>query len=396
MIKKPFSLFSITVFAFILALISALTATKQSLAQTVPNEEPTVVAPSPQSIEQWRNAVSNTDFSGLVLVAHKGEALFQFKFGLANREKGIPFAQDTVFDIGSVTKQFTATAIIKLSQEGALSVEDPITRFFEKVPNDKKHITLHHLLTHSSGLPHGFGLYQTVTSKQLIEEAMSAELKFTPGTQYSYSNAGYSLLGIIIEKVSGVPYEAYLQKNIFTPAGLRNTGYQLIEPHPDKLSVHYGRDPNWLQRLLIVKPQSRSVGHSLQHQMNNPGPRWYLQGGGGLMSTTYDMLRWYQTLRTHNPVILNRTSWDRLFNQYISEGDDKNESFYGYGWRVAKDKRGRAQISHSGSNGYNLTEFTYYPKQDVFIFKTTNNWDDSPVALINQFDDIAIHQIMSR
>ncbi len=346
-------------------------------------------------LAQWQAAVSQSDFSGLVMVAHKGEAVFQYKFGLANREQNIPFSQNTVFDIGSITKQFTATAIIQLSEAGKLSVQDRITRFFPNVPSDKQNITLHHLLTHSSGLPHGFGLYQKVTRAEFIKTAMAAPLKFEPGAQYSYSNAGYSLLAAVIEQVSGQGYEHYLQTHIFHPAGLNDTGYQRVERRPENIAVHYGRDPNWFQRLLIVKAQSRSVGHSLAHQYRDPGPRWYLLGGGGMLSTTYDMLRWYQTIRTKNPTIMKRTSWNRLFNQYVAE-NDKKEAFYGYGWRVSKDDMGRSVVSHNGSNGYNLTEFTYYPKLDMFVFKTTNNWDDSPEALINQFDHIAIKEIIHR
>ncbi|MCY7294177.1 serine hydrolase domain-containing protein [Alteromonas sp. a30] len=361
------------------------------------SQESNALQTSPQNIKQWQTAVEASAFSGLVLVAHKGEALFQYKFGLANREENIPFSQESIFDIGSITKQFTATAIMQLSEAGKLSVQEPITRFFKNVPVDKQNITLHHLLTHSSGLPQGFGLYQKVDKHAFLQEVMSAELIAAPGTEYHYSNVGYNLLASIIESVTGQNQEEYVLKNILYPAGLSETGYQLVEREPARLVINYGRDPNWLQRLFMLTADSQSVGHSLQHHHRDPGPRWYIHGAGGFLSTTYDMLRWYQTLRTRPENILQKASWDKLFTPYIAEQNKNTEkltSHYGYGWSIDRDEHGNERISHSGSNGYNLSEFTYYPTLDVFIFKTTNNWDDSPEDLIKQFDALILEQIL--
>ena len=347
-------------------------------------------AQSPESIEAWQEQVSQSDFSGTVIAAHKGELIYQQQFGIANREQNTPFSPGTVFDIGSISKQFTAAAILKLAEQQKLSVDDPITKYFEGVPKDKQAITIHHLMFHASGLPQGFGLYEKIDKAAFVKQAMKVKLDFVPGERYQYSNTGYSLLGVIIEEVVGQGYETFILDNIVKPAGLYQTGYRLVERQAENLAVAYGRDPNPLQRLFSMQAKSRSVGHSLQHQYDDPGPRWYMQGGGGFLSTTQDMFKWYLTLRTG--AILQTDSWQQVFTPHVAENQEAT-SHYGYGWSIGEDKKGNKRIAHNGSNGYTFADFKYYPELDVLVFYATNNRDDSPEALMSQLDAIIINQV---
>jgi CubicO group peptidase (beta-lactamase class C family) len=163
-----------------------------------------------------------------VLVARDGEVLLHRGYGMADAEAGVPNGPETVYDIGSITKPVTALAILALEEEGRLRTTDPITRFFPEVPEDKRGITLHHLLTHSAGLIGDLGGdYEAMPRDTLVRRALASGLRWAPGTRYAYSNLGYSLLGAVVEIASGEPYEQYLRDRILLPAGMERTGYVL-------------------------------------------------------------------------------------------------------------------------------------------------------------------------
>ncbi|AUD77748.1 serine hydrolase [Kangiella profundi] len=346
-----------------------------------------------KSLLEWQQEVEQSNFSGNVLAILNGQLIYSKSFGLANREKKIPFNENTVFDIGSITKQFTATAIMKLVEEGKLSLGDTLDAHFENVPNDKKNITLHHLLTHTSGFTHGFGLYDVVEKYGLINEAFDSKLVAKPGDKYHYSNVGYSLLAIIIEKETNKSWEEYIDEKILQPAGLNKTGYKLVKRNESNLAVNYGRDPNAFQRLFGITAASESVGHSLQHQYNEPGPRWYMEGAGGFLSTIGDMSKWYLALGSEK--ILSQKSWKTIFTPYITENEDKT-SYYGYGWAIGTNEAGHKRISHDGSNGYTLADFKFFPDKKVFIFMATNNRDDMPNELINKLELIILDEVVTK
>jgi CubicO group peptidase (beta-lactamase class C family) len=346
-----------------------------------------------QTLEQWHKKINESDFSGVILAAHNKNIIFQKSFGFANRESQIPFGQNTIFDIGSITKQFTAAAIVKLTGENKISLEDTLSVFFDNVPEDKKVITLHHLLTHSAGFPHAFGLYPKVESKKFIAQALNVELSAIPGDKYSYSNVGYSLLALVIEKVTGDNYEKYIRDNLLIPSGLEETGYTSITRNSKRLAISYGRDPNAFQRFFSITATSEPVGHSLQHQYDDPGPRWYMEGAGGFLSTIDDMYKWYLALRSG--YILNKESWTKIFTPHIAE-NKRGTSHYGYGWALDKDKDGNSRVSHDGSNGYTYAVFKYLPEMDVFIFIATNNRDDYPSDLIENFDSIFVDVVANK
>lgn len=347
-------------------------------------------AQSDITLKEWQFQVEESNFSGIFFVAHKGEEVFKKAFGMANRKLNIPFNENTVFDIGSITKQFTAAAIVKLAEEDKVSLQDPLSNFFDDVPSDKHIITLHNLLTHSAGFPHGFGLYNVVEKEDFIQEALAAELLFSPGDKYHYSNVGYSLLAVVIEKITGMDWEHYINQNLLKPAGLHNSGYLILERLPKNLAINYGRDPNAFQRFFSLTAASKSVGHSLQHQYDEPGPRWYMEGAGGFLSTIGDMNQWYLALRSGG--VLDERSWKAIFKPYIAENENAT-SYYGYGWALDENKDGHKRIFHDGSNGYSYAVFKYLPDDDVFIFIATNNRDDMPNELFSKLEHIVLDTV---
>src|SRR5262245_51416134 len=190
--------------------------------------------------------LSASGFTGNALVAKSGRIVLAKGYGLADREKGIPFARDTAVSIGSITKQFTAAAILALEDDGKLKVEDPISKFFPKAPEDKKGITLHQLLTHTAGLESDFaGDYEPVDRDTYVARILGSRLRSKPGTVHYYANSGYSLLGAIVEIASGKGYETYLNERLFARAGMRETGYRIPKWPADRVPVGYKGKERW-------------------------------------------------------------------------------------------------------------------------------------------------------
>jgi CubicO group peptidase (beta-lactamase class C family) len=340
------------------------------------------------SFKDWRNIVIKSDFSGLVLVAAEKKVLFKEVFGLANREENIPFSEDTIFDIGSLTKQFTATAILKLQESNKLSVNDPLFKFFDNVPEDKKKITVHHLLTHTAGFIANRGggtssnLYDVVTKTELIESALKSKLLTLPGEEYNYSNIGYNLLAIIIEKITADNYETFYYENLFEPAGLTETGYRLPKRPANRVAINYGADQTVYQRLLSLEAKSLPVGSPFQHLKFKEGPRFNIEGAGGMSSTVGDLFRWYMALNSN--LILSDKSKNQLFLPHNESLEKKSKSHYGYGWDIKYTDRGTLHAQHNGSNGYSFAEMHYFVDENIFIVLATNDRDVYPQVVMDE------------
>ncbi len=302
-------------------------------------------------------------FSGVVLVAVSGEPVLAQGYGLADRERGIPWSPATVSCLGSITKQFTAAAILNLEEQGRLSVSDPITKYFADVPGDKTAITLHQLLTHSSGIEdlEGRDDYDPIGRDEFIRLALKQPLGAAPGTRYSYSNAGYSLLGAIIEKLTGGSYEQYLRRTFFLPLGMYETGYVLPAWGESRLAQGYRAGELW--------------GTVLGHPMDTDGPYWVLRANGGIHSTCYDMLRWARALMDGR--VLKPASMEKLWAPHVPEGGG---SSYGYGWSVRTLSGDIKIVTHNGSNGIFFADFAIVPKAGLVIFMQTNVAADLPGA----------------
>lgn len=300
-------------------------------------------------------------FAGAVLIARNGEIILNKGYGLADREKQIPNTPTTIFSTGSVTKQFTATAILKLVEFNKLKLTDPISTFFEEVPNDKKEITIHQLLTHTAGLVDviGDGDFDYIPTHDFFKELFDTKLRNVPGERHRYSNAGYSILARIIEIVSEQEYEDFLQQHIFKPAGMQQTGYLL--PQWDSKTLAHG-----YYRGVI------DVGTMISRFKKAGDISWVLKGNGGIQSTQEDMFNWYKALKSNT--VLSKSSTELLTTSYVQEQPGSDESFYAYGWAIFNSNRNTKIVTHNGSNGIFFHEFMWLPEEDVVIIFSTNGY----------------------
>jgi CubicO group peptidase (beta-lactamase class C family) len=293
-----------------------------------------------KTIDDYLMRLQGFGFSGAVLVAQNGRVLFRNAYGAADRDRAVPFRTNTIFDVGSVTKQFTASAILLLEAEDKLAVTDSIGKFFDHVPPDKAGITIHQLLTHTSGLPLDFGGdYDPVSRQQLVDTALRTPLARPPGTRHAYSNAGYALLAAIVELVSGQSFEAFLTARMFRPAGMRSTGYFLPAGMHSRMAVGYKGDTAW--------------GIGTDRAAKTGGDFWNLIGNGGVHSTVEDLNRWMVALERGH--ILPGPALNKLWEPKVlvrtNYADTGAALYYAYGWYVLKSPAGKTMVWHLGGNG---------------------------------------------
>lgn len=311
--------------------------------------------------------VEDQQFSGSVLIARAGKVLFSKGYSMADWDQHVPNTPQTEFRIGSLTKQFTAMAILLLQERGKLHVQDHICLYVPQCPAAWQPITIYHLLTHTSGIPnytpHSYiDFTQPVSPAQLIAHFKDQPLAFQPGTQYSYSNSGYDVLGYIIERVTGEPYALFLQHTIFTPLQMRNTGYDQNYPPLPEHATGY-QDWQYVPFAEIVKAQYFDVS-------------WYF-AAGGLYSTVEDLYRWAQALSM--PVLVSQQSLDAMFTPHISicpsagcPGPFVSEG-YGYGWVIATEKAPYRQVIwHNGSVSGFIAYLGLYPASKTTIIVLSN------------------------
>jgi len=303
------------------------------------------------------NGIAN-GFSGAILVIKEGELIINKGYGLANKDSKNLNNPNTIFDIGSNTKQFTSTAILKLVELGKLKLTDSLSKFFKNLPIKKQSITIHQLLTHTAGFLDSLGRdFSEISQKDFFEKLFASKLLTEPGEKYSYSNTGYSILGRIIELASGQSYEAFLNEHLFTPAGMLQTGYLLPKWDTKQMSHGYNRN--------IIETESTITRYQEAGDVN-----WHLKGNGGINSTQNDMLLWYKALKTN--IILTPESFKKLTTPYPYTTSPKSTSSYGYGWGIKNSKDNTKRISHNGSNGAFAHSIIWYPEEDIFIVYSTN------------------------
>jgi CubicO group peptidase (beta-lactamase class C family) len=316
--------------------------------------------PADPSVERFLDGTLPAGASGSLIAARDGELLHCRGFGMADREARIPASCDTVYDVMSMTKQFTAAAILKLEMMGELEVTDPIRRYVAPVPADKRKITLHQLLTHTSGLPDALGGdYERLTRQQMLDEALDSKLRSPPGAEYHYSNVGYSVLAAIVEEVSGMGYEEFLAKHLFAPAGMTHTGYVLPDWKDDQVAIEYDA-------------QGEPQGRPYNHPWADDGPYWNLRGNGGLLSTARDVFRWHVALQGDD--ILDRGAKQKLFEPYVRE-EPGRDTYYGYGWVIQETDDGTVAW-HNGGNGWSYGEVTRLLDEGAMVFWITNRYQD--------------------
>lgn len=290
-------------------------------------------------------------FSGTVLIARDGEIIFQEGYGYAVREWDVPNTTDSVFLIASVTKQFTAMAILMLQEQGLLTVQDPICQYLAPCPEAWTDITIRQLLTHTSGIPDYFApqifeenVVASLTPEEIIAWFADEPLDFAPGTNWSYSNSGYIVLGQIIETVSGNTYATFLRENIFRPLGMNHTGVI----NPTRVVDH------------------RAEGYASATQRASYFNPSILYAAGGLYSTVGDLYRWDQALYTGK--VISPETWDAM-------GADTYVLPYGahYAYGLSFDTlNNHAVIGHGGTiNGF-TSRYVHFPDDNVTIIVLEN------------------------
>ena len=303
--------------------------------------------------------VKTGKFNGSALVARDGTILVNKGYGMSNFELEVPNTPQTKFRIGSITKSFTAIAIMLLQQRGKLSVQDSICKYVADCPAGWQQITLHHLLSHTSGIAKhdkAADYLKTAMKRmsvaELIEHFKNKPADFKPGEKFDYNNNGYILLGHVIEKSSGQTYEAFLRDNIFIPLGMVNSGYDSHEPIIKNRAAGY------------LRPDDR-VGGSLMNAVYIDQSQSF--SAGGLYSTTEDLLRLDKALSDDK--LLSRTIKDTMFTPAIGEyGPAPN---YGYGWYINQQFRRRA-ISHPGGVPGFTGMLTRFPDEKLVIILLGN------------------------
>ena len=295
------------------------------------------------------------------LVAEKGQIIYNKAFGMANLELNIPMQPDMVFRIGSITKQFTAVAILQLMEQGKLSLQDDITKFIPDYPTQAYTITIEHLLTHTSGIksytsiPDYFNnVRKDMKPEEVIDLFKNQPMEFAPGTKWNYNNSGFFLLGYIIEKITGKTYAEYIQENFFTPLGMTGSCY--------------GSDTK------IIK--NRASGY----QQGNDGPEnsdycsmTQPYSAGSIMSTVGDLFKWHQAV--HSYKLVKKETIDKAFTEYkLANGDGTG---YGYGWFLSQ-LQGSPTIEHGGGIFGYLTSSIYLPEEDVFVALFSNSTGKAP------------------
>ncbi|MFC2117940.1 serine hydrolase domain-containing protein, partial [Bacteroidota bacterium] len=308
-------------------------------------------------------------FSGYVFIIKENEIIYSKGFGYSDKELLITIDKSTVFDIGSLTKQFTAAAILKLEMEGKLSVSNTLSTFFSDIPEDKKDINIHQLLTHTSGFRWGTGdEYEVLNKEAMLKRAFSSELESESGKEFNYSHMGYNILGAIIEEASGISYEEYLNEKLFKPAGMKNTGYIIPVWDNEKISHGYTQNKDW--------------GKPTDHPWSDKGPYWNFHASGGILSTPEDMFKWDKALKTNK--ILSEDVKERFFMAHVSRGDRRSP--YGYGWSVFSSRRNTTGVVHNGGNGKFFNELMRYIDDEVTIYVCSNN---APRGVSDLSDEIA-------
>ena len=295
-------------------------------------------------------------FSGTVLIAKDGKPLLAKGYGYANIEWQIPNTPQTKFRVGSITKQFTSMLIMQLREQGKVKLEDSVCVYVAPCPDTWKPVTIHHLLTHTSGIPTYTGqkawqqqMMMPLTTDQVMAFVRDLPLQWVPGEKYAYNNSGYFLLGLVVEKATGKKYDVALGEMILTPLGLKDTGYDWTRTIlPKRASGYSGRGP--------------ALGNTQPIDMQQP------YAAGALYSTVEDLLKWDQALYTTTllPESAKTVMWTPFLNNYA------------YGWTIGAPAAnlygGHRRMAHTGGiNGFSSVIIRMPEPRLTFIVLSNND-----------------------
>jgi CubicO group peptidase (beta-lactamase class C family) len=290
-------------------------------------------------------------FSGAVLVARGETVLLRNGYGFADRRKGTPATADTVFAIASLDKQFIAAAILRLEEMGKLKTSDPLSRFFDFAPPDKAGITLHQVLTHTSGLRNEYWDSHPGMSREQFVRFILCEQKLLapPGRRWEYSNSGFWMLEEVVARASGMAFEDFLEDALFKPAGMGHTGMPSRRWAPGE----------------VARYQFWTADFPREDFLRQPRPWWQI------LSTVDDLYRWYRALRDGR--VLSAASQKKLFTPVLEN--------YACGWNVVPTSRGTTLRHHGGSGNQGmLASCRWFVEEDVFVCVLSNAMNPSLAA----------------
>lgn len=295
------------------------------------------------------------DPGAAVIIVKSGEVIYRNGVGMANLELGVPIEPDMVFRVGSVTKQFTAVAILMLMEQDRLTLDDPITRFLPDYPTQGHTITIRHLLTHTAGIksytdmPEWQALLgRDLSPQELIDLFKNQPMQFMPGEQWAYTNSGYVLLGAIIEDLSGHAFEQFLQTHIFDPLGMKHTCYD----HHDKIIPRRASGYAAFEGSFVNAPYL---------SMTHP------YAAGALVSSVDDLAKWDAALYTAQ--LLKQSTLQQAFVPHrLLNGTSTN---YGFGWTIGSHEGHRVVEHNGGINGFRCSAIRL-PDDRAFVAVLSN------------------------
>ena len=309
-----------------------------------------------QQIDAYVNSQFSTASPGVsLLIAKNGRIIYQNAFGMANLELGVKAKSNNVFEIGSITKQFTAIAILMLEEQHKLKVTDDITKYIPDYPTQGKTITIHNLLNHTSGIKSYTNMPSFMSSArtdlspvELIDVFKNEPMEFDPGTQFNYNNSGYILLGHIIEVVSGMSYADFLQTHIFDKVGMKNSYYgSMVTLIPNRASGY----------------SEAEAGYRNANYLSLTLP----YAAGSIMSTTEDLLKWQNALSANS--LVKRSTLEKAINGSTLNSGEAIP--YGYGWSKG-NLNGSKTVEHSGGIFGYSSNGIFLPEENVYVVGLTN------------------------
>ena len=334
----------------------------------------------------FNNIFTEGEPGGAVLIVKGDNIIYSNSFGLADMETKEPIAQNTFFNIASVSKQFTAVAILKLAEEGKLSLDDNVKSYFPEFKADFfKDITLRHLMSHSSGIPdnrpridRNFTLTCTDIDSYSSYMPDLDHLNFEPGTDYEYMNPTFDLLFTIIERVSGKSFDNYMRDEIFLPAGMQETTYFEADKFIPRMAHGY----------LPIEGYVRGDGAGKFKQYDYGEETFFAtKADGGIYTSVEEFLKWEKALR--NNILISRESREMAHSPKISTAKSKFSDYqqapsisYGYGWFIDEKPNSPKRVFHTGDNGGFQIYASRFPEQDilVLIFANRNDWSRRNMA----------------
>jgi len=309
------------------------------------------------------------------LITKNGKAVYKKAFGMANMELNVPMKTEHVFEIGSMTKQFTAVSILMLLEQGRLELNDEITKYIPDYPTHGKTITIHHLLNHTSGIKSYTSMkgLMAISKKdlspiELIDFFKNEPMDFSPGEKYKYNNSGYIILGYIIESISGMSYGDFVEENIFKKLNMTSSFYA------SHREIFKNRIPGYHNRDGFTN--AIHISYTLPYS------------AGSLLSNVDDMLIWQNALTDYK--LVSKNILDKAFTNYALTNNEPTN--YGYGWNI-KEINATKSLEHGGSIFGFKSMGIYLPDEDIYVIGLNNCDCNSPTKITKEIASLFLEAL---